>query len=115
MFKINLFYPIEYRRRIRNYMTLKMKVRVIFNQGPLKTIELLVIHYEYVSLIDSLSAILHDFDFTYHCPFAWEGVYVYKLAFFFWLSPRTYHFLFEKRLIIDWQYFWRNIALALIL
>ena len=29
MFKINLFYPIEYRRRIRNYMTLKMKVKVI--------------------------------------------------------------------------------------
>ena len=43
------------------------------------------------------------------------SVYVYKLAFFFWLSPRTYHFLFEKRLIIDWRYFWRNIALSLIL
>ena len=34
---------------------------------------------------------------------------------FFWLSPRTYHFLFEKRLIIDLRYFWRNIALSLIL
>ena len=32
MFKINLFYRIEYRRRIRNYMTLKMKVKVILNQ-----------------------------------------------------------------------------------
>ena len=27
---------------------------------------LLVIHYEYVSQIDGLSAILHDLDFTYH-------------------------------------------------
>ena len=39
---------------------------------------LLVIHYEYVSLIDSPSAILDDLDFTYHCPFAataghWRG------------------------------------------
>ena len=32
MFKINLFYPIEYRRKIRNYMTLKIKVKVILNQ-----------------------------------------------------------------------------------
>ena len=39
MFKINLFYPIEYRREIRNYMTLKMKVKVILNQWHLKTIE----------------------------------------------------------------------------
>ena len=39
IFKINLFYPIEYQQRIRNYMTLKMKVKVIWNQWPLKTIE----------------------------------------------------------------------------
>ena len=32
MFKINIFYPIEYQRRIQNYMTLKMKVKVILNQ-----------------------------------------------------------------------------------
>ena len=38
MFKINLFYPIEYRQRIQNYMTLKMKVKVILNQWHLKTI-----------------------------------------------------------------------------
>ena len=39
MLKINLFYPIEYRRRVRNYMTLKMKVKAIWNQWHLKTIE----------------------------------------------------------------------------
>ena len=81
-----------------------------------------MIHYEYVSQIDGLIC-----NFTrpwlylllpicLNCrALAWEGVYVYKLAFFFWLSPRTYHFLFEKRLIIDLRYFWRNIALSLIL
>ena len=52
-------------------MTLKMKVKVILNQWHSKTIEwTLSDHYEYVSLIDGLSAILHDLDFTYHCPFA---------------------------------------------
>ena len=80
-----------------------------------------MIHYEYVSQIDGQSAIyttltlptiahLHQL-----YGIGVGGVYVYKLAFFFWLSPRTYHFLFEKRLIIDWRYFWRNIALSLIL
>ena len=43
MFKINLFNPIEYRRRIGNYMTLKMKVKVILNQWHLKTIEWTII------------------------------------------------------------------------
>ena len=79
MFKINLFYPIEYRLRIRNYITLKMKVNVILNQWHLKTInEQLVIYYEYVSQIDSLSVILQDLDFLPSCPFAstvghWRG------------------------------------------
>ena len=123
MFQIKLFYPIEYRRRMRNYMTLKLKVKVILNQWHLKLLNgLLVTHYEYVSQTNGLSAI---FTWPWLClplpicincrALAWEGVYVYKLTFFSWLSPRTYHFLFEKRLIIDWRYFWRNIALSLIL
>ena len=33
MLKINLFYPIEYRRRVRNYMTLKIKVKVFEING----------------------------------------------------------------------------------
>ena len=37
--KLTFFYPIEYRRRIRNYMTWKMKVKVILNQWHLKAIE----------------------------------------------------------------------------
>ena len=47
--------------------------------GTLKLLSgLLVIYYEYVSQIEGLSAILHDLDFTYHCPFAstvgrWRG------------------------------------------
>ena len=31
MFKINPFYPLEYRQRIRNYMTLKFKVKAIIH------------------------------------------------------------------------------------
>ena len=124
MFKINLFNPIEYRRRIRITWPWTWRSRSFEINGTWKLLNgLLVIHNEYMSQIDGLSAILHNLDFIYHCPFAsincrafaLEGVYVYKLAFFFWLSPRTYHFLFEKRLIIDWRYFWRNIALSLIL
>ena len=121
VFKINLFYPIEYRRRIRNYMTLKLKVKFILNQWHLKTIEW--------TISDSLW--IHESNRQSICNFtlpwlylplsicrnyrAWEGVYVYKLAFFFWLSPRTYQFHFQKRLIIDWRYFWRNITPSLIL
>ena len=100
-----------------------MKVKVILNQWHLKTIEW--------TISDSLW--ICESNRQYICNFtqpwlylrlpicsncralAWEGVYVHKLAFFFWLRPRTYHFLFEKRLIIDWRYFWRNIALSLIL
>ena len=123
MFKINLFYPIEYRRRIWNYMTLKMKVKVIWNQWHLKTIEWAFIDSLWICDSNRRSIC----NFTRPWPYlplpicincstlAWEGVYGYKLAFFFWLSPRTYHFLFEKRLIIDWRYFWRKIALSLIL
>ena len=123
MLKIYHFYPIEYRRRVRNYMTLKMKVKVIWNQWHLKTIEWAISG----SLWKCESNRRSICNFTRHWLYlplpicinswalAWKGVYVYKLAFFFWLSPRTYHFLFEKRLIIDWLYFWRNIALSLIL
>ena len=42
-------------------MTLKMKVKVILNK---LLIELLVIHYEYVSLRVGLSAILDDLALT---------------------------------------------------
>ena len=117
------FYPIEYQRRIRNYMTLKMKVKVILNQLHLKTIEWAISDSLWVCETNRLSIC----NFTRHWLYpplpicincralAWEWVYVYKLAFFFWLSPRTYHFLFEKRLIKYWRYFWRNIAPSLIL
>ena len=123
MFKINLFYPIEYRRRIRNYMTLKMKGKVIWNQWHLKTIEWAISDSLWICESNRRSICNFTRPWLYlplpiciNCrALAWEGVYVYKLAFFFWLSPRTYHFLFEKRLIIDWRYFWRNIALSLIL
>ena len=123
MFKINLFYPIEYRRRIRNYMTLKIKVKVIWNQWYLKTIEWAISDSLWICESNRRSICNFTQPWLYlplpiciNCrALAWEGVYVYKLAFFFWLSPRTYHFLFEKRLIIDWRYFWRNIALSLIL
>ena len=123
MFKINLFYPIEYRRRIRNYMTLKRKVKVIWNQWHLKTIEwatsdsLWICESNRRSICNLTRPLLYlPLSICSNCrALAWEGVYVYKLAFFFWLSPRTYHFLFEKRLIIDWRYFWRNIALSLII
>ena len=123
MLKINLFYTKEYRRRIRNYMTLKMKVKVILNQWDLKTIGRTISDSLWICESNRQSIC----NFTRPWPYlplpicsnrgalAWEGVYVYKLAFFFWLSPRTYHFLFEKRLIIDLRYFWRNIALSLIL
>ena len=123
MFKINLFYPIEYRQRIRNYMTLNMKVKVILDQWHLKTIEWTI--SDSLWICESNRRSICNFTRPWlnlplpiciNCrALAWEGVYVYKLAIFFWLSPRTYHFLFEKRLIIDWRYFWRNIVLSLIL
>ena len=69
MFKINPFYHIEFRRRIHNYMTLKIKVKVILNK-LLNELHVLASNYEYVSLRVGLSAILHDMEFTYHCPFA---------------------------------------------
>ena len=123
MFKMNLFYPIEYRRRIRNYMTLKMKVKVIWNQWHLKTIEWAISDSLWICESNRRSICNFTRSWLYlplpiciNCrTLAWEGVYVYKLAFFFWLSPITYHFLFKKRLIIDWRYFWRNMALSLIL
>ena len=31
MFKSNPFYPLEYRQRVRKYMTLKIKVKVIIH------------------------------------------------------------------------------------
>ena len=110
MFKINLFYPIEYRQRIRNNMTLKIKVKIILNQWHLKTIEWAISDSLWICESNRWSICnftrpwlyLHV---TYYVPLpicincralAWDGVYVYKLAFFFWLSPRTYHFLFEK-------------------
>ena len=37
MFKINPFLPLEYCQRIRNHMTLKIKVKVIIHKWPLKT------------------------------------------------------------------------------
>ena len=123
MFKINLFYPIEYRQRIRNYMTLNMKVKVILDKWHLKTIEWTI--SDSLWICESNRRSICNFTRPWldlplpiciNCrALAWEWVYVYKLAFFFWLSPRTYHFLFEKRLIIDWRYFWQNIALSLIL
>ena len=123
MFKISLFYPIEYRRRIRNYMTLKMKAKVIWNQWHLKTIEWAISDSLWICESNRGSICNFTWPWLYlplpiciNCRIlAWEGVYVNKLAFFFWFSPRTYHFLYEKRLIIDWRYFWRNIALSLIL
>ena len=123
MFKSNLFYPIEYRQNIRNYMTLKMKVKVILNQCHLKTIQWTI--NDSLSICESNRRSICNFtrpwlylplSICINCrTLAREGVYVYKLAFFFWLSPRTYHFLFEKRLIIDLRYFWRNITLSVIL
>ena len=124
MFKFNLFYPIEYWRRIRNYMTLKMKVKVIWNQWHLETIEwaisdpLWICEFNRRSICNFTRPWLYlPLPICINCrALAWEGVYVYKLAFFFWLSPRTYLiFFFEKRPIIDLRYFWRNIALSLIL
>ena len=61
---------------------------------------LLVIHYEHdrQSIYNFARPWLYlPLPICINCrALAWEGVYVYKLAFFFWLSPRTYHFLFEK-------------------
>ena len=100
-----------------------MKVKVNWNQWHLKTIEWAI--SDLLWICESNRRSIRNFTRPWlylplpiciNCrALAWEGVYVYKLAFFFWLSPRTYHFLFEKRLIIDWWYFWRNIALSLIL
>ena len=100
-----------------------MKVKVIWNQWHLKTIEwansdsLWICESNRLSICNFTRPWLYlPLPMSINCrALAWEGVYVYKLAFFFWLSPRTCHFLFEKWLIIDWQYFWRNIALSLIL
>ena len=104
-------------------MTLKTKVKVIWIQWHLKTIEWAIIDLLWIceSNRRSICNFIRPWLYTpmpvcINCrALAWEGVYVYKLAFFFWFSPRTYHFLFEKRLIIEWRYFWRNIALSLIL
>ena len=86
-----------------------MKVKVIWNQWHLKTIEWAI--SDSLWICESNRRSIWNFTrpwlylplpFCINCrALAWEGVYVYKLAFFFWLSPRTYHFLFEKRLIID--------------
>ena len=100
-----------------------MKVNVILDQWHLKTIEWTISDSLWICESNRRSICNFTRPWLYlplqiciNCrALAWEGVYVYKLAFFFWLSPRTYHFLFEKRLIIDWRYFWRNIALSLIL
>ena len=104
-------------------MTLNMKIKVILDQWHLKTIEWTI--SDSLWICESNRRSICNFTRPWlHIPLpicinsralAWEGVNVYKLAFFFWLSPITYHFLFEKRLIIDWRYFWRNIALSLIL
>ena len=100
-----------------------MKVKVIINQWHLKTFEWT--NSDSLWICESNRQSICNFTRPWlYLPLpicsnfralAWEGVYVYKLAFFFSLSPRTYHFLFEKRLIIDWRYFWRNITLSLIL
>ena len=121
--QINLFHPIEYWRRIRNYTTLKMKVKAISNQWHLKTIEWSIIDSLWICESNRRSIcnftrpwLCLPLPICIHCrALVWEGIYIYKLAFFFWLSPRTYHFLFQKRLIIDWRCFWRNITLSLIL
>ena len=125
MFEINLFYPIEYRRRIRNFMTLKIKLKVILNQWHLKTIEWAISDSLWICESNRQSICNFTRPWFYlplticiNCrTLAWEGIFVYKLAFFFWLSPRTYNFLFEKRLIIDCLYSWSwlNIALSLII
>ena len=100
-----------------------MKVKVILNQWHLKTIEWTISDSLWICESNRQSICNFTRPWRYlplpiciNCmALAWEGVYVYKLAFFFWLSPRTYNFLFEKRLIIAWRYFWRNITLLLIL
>ena len=100
-----------------------MRIKVIWNQWHLKTIEWAISDSLWIWESNRRSICNFTRPWLYlplpiciNCrALAWEGVYVYKLAFFFWLSPRTYHFLFEKRLIIDWRYYWRNIALSLIL
>ena len=100
-----------------------MKVKVIWNQWHLKTFEWAISDSLWICESNRRSICNFTRPWLYlplpiciNCrALACEGVYVYKLAFFFWLSPRTYHFLFEKRLIIDWRYFWRNIALSFIL
>ena len=100
-----------------------MKVKVILDKWHLRTIEWAISDSLWICESNRRSICNFTRPWLYlplpiciNCrALAWEWVYVYKLAFFFWLSPRTYHFLFEKRLIIDWWYFWRNIALSLIL
>ena len=100
-----------------------MKVKVIWNQWHLKTIKWAISDSLWICESNRRSICNFTRPWIYlplpiciNCrALAWEGVYVYKLAFFFWLSPRTYHFHFEKRLIIDLRYFWGNIALSLIL
>ena len=100
-----------------------MKVKVLWNQWHLKTIEWAISDSLWICESNRRSICNFTRPWLYlplpiciNCrALAWEGVYVYKLAFFFWLSHRSYHFLFEKRLMIDWRYFCRNIALSLIL
>ena len=100
-----------------------MKVKVLWNQWHLKTIEWAISDSLWIWESNRRSICNFTRPWLYlplpicinNRAIAWEGVYVYKQAFFFWLSPRTYHFLFEKRLIIDWRYFWRNNVLSWIL
>ena len=87
-------------------MTLKVKVKVILNQWHLKTIVWTT--SDSLWICESKRRTICNFTRpSLYLPLlicinfralAWEGAYVYKLAFFFWLSPRTYHFLFEKQL-----------------
>ena len=85
-------------------MTLKIKVKVIWNQWHLKTIEWAISDSLWICESNRRSICNFTRPWLYlllpiciNCrALAWEGVFVYKLAFFFWLSHRTYHFLFKK-------------------
>ena len=80
MFKINLFFtPKNIDEEYEITWPWKWRSRSLKINDTWKLLNgLILIHYEYVSLIDSLSAILHDHDLTYLCPFAataghWRG------------------------------------------
>ena len=123
MFKINLFLPHRISTKNTKLIDLENEGQSHLKWMALKTIEWAISGSLWKCESNRRSICNFTRPWLYlplpiciNCrAFAWEGVYVYKIAFFFWLSPRTYHFLFEKRLIIDWRYFWRNIALSLIL